>query len=144
MTFLFVLTDIYMLPFANHPFSWSLSFFTKDFRIFKIQVTIAARHCKLEFMRYSTVYMVLGKCKPERRYTRVAFAPCLAVVYTFLPIKVLSLVFRGVISSPPPCYIGKYTMPSPNRREELIADTATLVYLLFGASYSRVLRPHSY
>jgi hypothetical protein len=26
--------------------------------------------------------------------------------------------------------IGKYTMPSPYRREELIADTATLVYLL--------------
>jgi hypothetical protein len=69
----------------------------------------------------------------ERRYTRVAFAPCLAVVYTFLPIKVLSIVFRGVISSPPPCYIGKYTMPSPYRREELIADTATLVYHLSGS-----------
>jgi hypothetical protein len=40
--------------------------------------------------------------EPERRYTRVAFAPCLAVVYTFLPIKVLLLVFRGVISSLPP------------------------------------------
>jgi hypothetical protein len=60
----------------------------------------------------------------------VAFAPCLAVVYTFLPIKVLPLLFRGVISSLPPCYIGKYTMTSPYRREELIADTATLVYLL--------------
>jgi hypothetical protein len=46
---------------------------------------------------------------------------------------VLPLVFRGVISSlTPPCYIGKYTMPSPYRREELIADTATLVYLLSG------------
>jgi hypothetical protein len=44
-----------------------------------------------------------GECSyPERRYIRVAFAPCLAVVYTFLPIKVLSLVFRGVISSLPP------------------------------------------
>jgi hypothetical protein len=72
----------------------------------------------------------------ERRYTRVAFAPCLTVVYTFLPIKVLSLVFRGVISSlPPPCYIGKYTIPSPYRREELIANTATLVYLLSAYIY---------
>jgi hypothetical protein len=59
--------------------------------------------------------------------------PCLAVVYTFLPVKVFSLVFRGVISSlPPPCNIGKYTMPSPYRREELIAEMATLVYLLSG------------
>jgi hypothetical protein len=40
--------------------------------------------------------------RKSRGVTRVAVAPCLAVVYTFLPIKVLSLVFRGVISSLPP------------------------------------------
>jgi hypothetical protein len=76
----------------------------------------------------------------QREGTRVAFAPCLAVVYTFLPIKVLSLVFRGVISSLPP-YIGKHTMPYPYRREELIADTATLVYLLSDPD-SIPLHPH--
>jgi hypothetical protein len=53
-------------------------------------------------------FMVPSKIPPqgcvctERRYTRVAFAPCWAVVYTFLPIKVLSIVLRGVISSLPP------------------------------------------
>jgi hypothetical protein len=72
----------------------------------------------------------------------VAFAPCLAVVYTFLPIKVLPLVFRGVISSLPPCYIGKYTMPSPYRREELIADTTTLVYLLSGCKLTLLHRKY--
>jgi hypothetical protein len=74
----------------------------------------------------------------------VAFAPCLAVVYTgtFLPIKVLSIIVNSIARSnilppPPLCYIGKYTMPSPYRREELIADTASLyvVYLVCGLIY---------
>jgi hypothetical protein len=55
--------------------------------------------------------------------------------------------YKGVETSiarsnflPPPCYVGKYTMPSPNRREELIAGRAGLcisclwvyVFLLLG------------
>jgi hypothetical protein len=68
----------------------------------------------------------------ERRYTRVAFAPCLAVVYPFLPIKVLSIVFRGVISFLTPLLDRKVhdALPLYCRREDLIADTATQVYLL--------------
>jgi hypothetical protein len=45
---------------------------------------------------------------------------------------VVTSIPRSNILPPPPCYIGKYTMPSPYRREELLADTATLVYLLSG------------
>jgi hypothetical protein len=52
----------------------------------------------------------------------------------FLPKKVLSLVLLGVISSLPLplCYIVKYTMPSPYRREEFIDNRAGLVYLVSG------------
>jgi hypothetical protein len=50
---------------------------------------------------------------------------------------------RSNILPPPPCYIGKYTMPSPYRREELIAEMATLrsiPSLWFLASFCHIIR----
>jgi hypothetical protein len=60
-------------------------------------------------------------------------------VQLYFPHMVYVPSYKGVVTSiarsnilPPHCYIGMYTMPSPYRKEELIADRAGLVYLVSG------------